>query len=106
MSVCDAIKIEIDLMNPGQFFACCGLLELADRLWGAAEGWFDGTVFGLRPQGPVEAATATALLDSVVNCRLANTMTSRQLERLVELSMMTGSVRAKIIGLDEEKKTL
>ncbi len=23
--------------NPGQFFACCGLLELADRLWPGAE---------------------------------------------------------------------
>lgn len=28
------IRIKVDLTNPGQFFACCGLLELADRLWG------------------------------------------------------------------------
>jgi CRISPR-associated protein Csx14 len=34
------IKIPVDLTNPGQFFACCGLLELADRLWPGAEGWF------------------------------------------------------------------
>ena len=27
------IRINVDLTNPGQFFACCGLLELADRLW-------------------------------------------------------------------------
>jgi len=27
------IQINVDLSNPGQFFACCGLLELADRLW-------------------------------------------------------------------------
>ncbi len=27
------IAIPVDLTNPGQFFACCGLLELADRLW-------------------------------------------------------------------------
>ncbi len=25
------IQIPVDLTNPGQFFACCGLLELADR---------------------------------------------------------------------------
>lgn len=31
-----AIRINVDLTNPGQFFACCGLLELADRLWGGA----------------------------------------------------------------------
>jgi CRISPR-associated protein Csb3 len=36
------IKIPVDLTNPGQFFACCGLLELADRLWPGAEGWFEG----------------------------------------------------------------
>jgi CRISPR-associated protein Csb3 len=35
------IQIPVDLTNPGQFFACCGLLELADRLWPGAEGWFE-----------------------------------------------------------------
>ena len=35
------IKIQVDPTNPGQFFACCGLLELADRLTGKAEGWFE-----------------------------------------------------------------
>jgi CRISPR-associated protein Csx14 len=34
------IHLRVDPTNPGQFFACCGLLELADRLWGGAEGWF------------------------------------------------------------------
>ena len=34
------ITIPVDLTNPGQFFACCGLLELADRLWTGAEGSF------------------------------------------------------------------
>jgi CRISPR-associated protein Csx14 len=43
------ITVELDPRNPGQFFACCGLLELASRLWPASsangwrepEGWFD-----------------------------------------------------------------
>ena len=41
------ITVNVDVTNPGQFFACCGLLELADRLWPGAEGWFsnDGVVF-------------------------------------------------------------
>jgi CRISPR-associated protein Csb3 len=39
------IQIPVDLTNPGQFFACCGLLELADRLWPGAEGWFEPTQF-------------------------------------------------------------
>lgn len=36
------ISIPVDLTNPGQFFACCGLFELADRLWPGAEAWFGG----------------------------------------------------------------
>lgn len=36
------MRINVDLSNPGQFFACCGLFELADRLWPGAEGWFEG----------------------------------------------------------------
>jgi CRISPR-associated protein Csx14 len=38
------ISIPVDLTNPGQFFACCGLFELADRLWPGAEAWFEGEV--------------------------------------------------------------
>lgn len=36
------ITVDVDLRNPGQFFACCGLLELASRLWPGSEGWFAG----------------------------------------------------------------
>ncbi len=39
------ISIPVDLSNPGQFFACCGLLELADRLWPDAMGWFENAQF-------------------------------------------------------------
>jgi CRISPR-associated protein Csx14 len=46
-----SIRINVDPANPGQFFACCGLLELADRLWPGAEGWFDERVFCIRANG-------------------------------------------------------
>lgn len=39
-----SITVNVDVTNPGQFFACCGLLELADRLWPEAEGWFASDV--------------------------------------------------------------
>jgi CRISPR-associated protein Csb3 len=42
------ISLRVDTTNPGQFFASCGLLELAERLWNGAEGWFDGNKFYLR----------------------------------------------------------
>lgn len=35
-----SFAVNVDPTNPGQFFACCGLLELADRLWPGAEGRF------------------------------------------------------------------
>lgn len=40
-----SFSVKVDVTNPGQFFACCGLLELAHRLWPGAEGWFDGEAF-------------------------------------------------------------
>ena len=46
-----SIRVNVDPTNPGQFFACCGLLELADRLWHGAEGWFEGRQFCLQAQG-------------------------------------------------------
>lgn len=35
-----SLTVQVDVTNPGQFFACCGLLEVAHRLWPGAEGWF------------------------------------------------------------------
>lgn len=43
--------VECDPANPGQFFACCGLLELADRLYGGAEGWFEDQRFWIATSG-------------------------------------------------------
>ena len=44
-----SIRINVNPQNPGQFFACCGLLELADRLWpnSILQGAFSTTQFQL-----------------------------------------------------------
>src|SRR3954467_14091594 len=42
-----SINLAVDPTNPGQFFACCGLLELAHRLSSEAHGWFDCRKFFL-----------------------------------------------------------
>lgn len=39
------VHVEVDARNPGQFFACCGLLELAERFSPGADGWFSGSGF-------------------------------------------------------------
>lgn len=38
-------SVPVEPRNPGQFFACCGLLELAHRLWPGTEGWFEKSRF-------------------------------------------------------------
>ena len=62
-----SITVTVDPTNPGQFFACCGLLELADRLWPGAEGWFaeDGREFKI------------ACLPVVKNSQLVGVITER-----------------------------
>ena len=47
------IRVASVVRHPGQFFACCGLLELADRLWPGTEGWFaaDGREFRIACEG-------------------------------------------------------
>lgn len=46
--VMPTMAINVNPRNPGQFYACCGLLELAYRLWGTeACGWFGSSRFCL-----------------------------------------------------------
>lgn len=39
------IRLDVDLTNPGQFFGCCGVFELAQRLWPRATAYFQGARF-------------------------------------------------------------
>jgi CRISPR-associated protein Csb3 len=96
------VTIPLDLTNPGQFFACCGLLELADRLWPGAEGWFDGDTFNIRS----DAGVLEDLMDAIRHCEIANTMTPAQLDRLEVLSKMPKKQREATEGAEEEKKLL
>jgi hypothetical protein len=59
-----SIRVQVDPANPGQFFACCGLLELADRFWPGAVGAFDGPAFHIETDGEL-----ITLLHSLVECR-------------------------------------
>ncbi|MBI5593967.1 MAG: type I-U CRISPR-associated protein Cas8c [Deltaproteobacteria bacterium] len=65
-----AIRIPVDPANPGQFFACCGLLEFADRLWKGTEGWFEIRHFCIRTTEPT--ASLAQLLKSARDIALAN----------------------------------
>ncbi len=65
----DPIRINVDPTNPGQFFACCGLLELADRLWPGAEvagsfsaPRFQRSLFTISAQVALSTSTLVKLL--------------------------------------------
>lgn len=62
-----SITVAVEPANPGQFFACCGLLELADRRWSAAEGWF---AEGEREFHIACEGTLPELVDAIVNAPL------------------------------------
>jgi CRISPR-associated protein Csb3 len=54
------IRLEIDLTNPGQFFGCCGVFELAQRLWPRATAHFEGEQLILSDGDLNELVTKTA----------------------------------------------
>jgi hypothetical protein len=61
--VSEPIRVAVDPTNPGQFFACCGLLELADRLWPGAEGWFAEREFRVACGGDIHTLLAILVMD-------------------------------------------
>lgn len=94
------IRIPVDLTNPGQFFACCGLLELAGRSDDKAEGWFESNVFQLQSN-----ASFGDLVGTLRQTTVANTMSAAQNARLKVLASMSKKDRLKA-GLEDEKKAL
>ncbi len=103
-----AIRVRLDPTNPGQFFACCGLLELADRFWSGAEASFEerAPFFLLRPTAAVPALVPGALIHELAHCVLTNTMTDAQLQRRDDLSSIPKKHRQKDASLEAEKKAL
>jgi hypothetical protein len=69
------ISVKVDVSNPGEFFACCGLLEIADRCWRGAEGWFD--IGALRSDFRIAASDGASL------CRLLGTVKSLRFDLVV-----------------------
>ena len=102
----DKMRVGCDATNPGHFFACCGLLELAARLWSGAEGWFESGEFRLRSVGTPSGHSISALLNELAKAPLANTMTSAQLSRREELGAMPKKLREADDTLESEKKRL
>jgi CRISPR-associated protein Csb3 len=71
----------VDVTNPGQFFACCGLLELAYRLWPGAEGSFAAgrSVFAIHCED--KSATLETLLRELCACQVLGLSDEERRER-------------------------
>lgn len=53
------IRIDVDITNPGQFFGCCGVFELAQRLWPNATAQFVNAEFVVSEGDLKELVTKT-----------------------------------------------
>ncbi len=72
--------IRFDAANPGHALACCGLLELAYRLWGHAECWFDESRFHVAvADGPGQALLT--LVQELAQCQIAGLSDEETQER-------------------------
>lgn len=69
-----SFSIRADVANPGQFFACCGLLELAHRMWTNVEGWFEMHYFCVSM--PSRSATLRDVIDHLLNVGASQGRTS------------------------------
>lgn len=54
------IRLDVDLTNPGQFFGCCGVFELAQRLWPRVTARFEEARFVLST-GDLDELVMTAV---------------------------------------------
>ena len=93
------IRINVDPTNPGQFFACCGLLELTDRIWDGAQGWFESNNRSFVVSSSYPSDRFTGLIEKL-----------RQVELGGELSDQLALERAQLEGkkrqLKKENKAL
>jgi CRISPR-associated protein Csb3 len=77
-----AFSVNVDVTNPGHFFACCGLLELSHRLWPEAEGSFsdDGKAFTIFSPND-KSASLEQLRDAIVQSDIAGLTEEERKER-------------------------
>jgi CRISPR-associated protein Csb3 len=69
------IRVDVDLTNPGQFFGCCGLFELAQRLWPGTTAHFEEATFVVS-DGSLEDLVAQAAMAPLEVLEAANQTSS------------------------------
>jgi CRISPR-associated protein Csb3 len=93
-----SIRINVDPTNPGQFFAVCGLFELANRLWPGAEARFlDGCIL-IDCEGNL-----AQLLSELSKAQINSSLTDRGLKRL---GTLLSAEKAKLSASELQEKQL
>lgn len=96
------IMINVNPSNPGQFFACCGLLELANRLWNGAEGWFEQSEFCIQRKKNPSYDDSRELLSGISSTKISSTMSEEQITRLKKLKNLNKKLRTPEIDQETE----
>jgi CRISPR-associated protein Csb3 len=96
------ITISVDLTNPGQFFACCGLMELADRMWPGVEAWFEKQRFCISTADP--SKKLGDLLREIVSCSCTSTLPPCDRARLHELEEKKSQVKKEKRALSKAQE--
>ncbi len=76
-----SFSVNVDVTNPGQFFACCGLLELAHRIWPGVEGWFDTSRSTFAVSAKNSSTTLDYLKDELSKCDISGLSEEERQER-------------------------
>lgn len=76
-----SFSVAVDPTNPGQYFACSGLLELAHRCWPGAEGWFDSHNGQFAVVVSAPNVNLKCLIDTVKRCELSGLTPEERDER-------------------------
>jgi CRISPR-associated protein Csb3 len=73
--------INVDVVNPGQAIACCGVLELAHRLWPGAEGSFEDTQFLVAIPERSDDNALNRLVTGLASCEISGLSKEERDER-------------------------
>lgn len=100
------LTVNVDVTNPGQFFACCGLFELAHRLWPEVEGAFkdSGAVFSIYCSG-APSASLQGLIAAANECEISGLTVDEQRERaFLEAEKRQLKKEGKLLPPEKEKR--
>lgn len=109
------LRLPVDARNPGEFLACCGLLELADHLGAGSEGWFDENGFNLLASRTDPVKDEPTVLAALAGCAFDGVFPERaELDNLKQLKKqrardgdkLSADEEARLDALDGRRKSV